>query len=668
MTTPLKCDILHDVTVLPGEGKLHGNTLANRYALGAFINHKPLAQVHIYGAKPRTRQLPEVLFEESFEEPAIYGGIFFHTFGHFICETLQRLWYAKKHPHLPIVWVGGVNTYRHLSSVPETHQNFFSFLQIKNKHIFLQKPTLFKTLHIPEPGFGINAFLHPEHANALVYKEFKVQKGKYVYLSRAKYKGCSNEHELENMLKDLGWIIYYPEDLSMEEQIKMLASSEVCLMIAGSAQHSLLFTKNSQTRYIVIPRINSITYQTIAALKSDNYFILNTTLKRLSKNYKRNLSVFSVDVQQIKDIIIKTDNFKKIEHFQDLVSPNNMLSKKYYEVPACYRTNPCHISKHDALFYQAVHLYKNNYFEQAYTLFLELKNEKMLLPYMYERYFQTLQACNKKLQLGISLEDERKTLEISANRIEVERDPKNSYKLLNFIKALRLFEQHDMALKYASILKNIEPEWTEVYKQLSLIYEGKNDLQKSIVFAEKSIVREKKNITNYLHLLRLYHKQNQSEKILSTLINAITINSTWKNQLIFTASKYLNSQKLYDCIVEANILNKDALHTLQREIKISNQKIYASRVQTYTNVLLQRWLKKKSFDAFHAKHYMEAEYRVKKVIVNNPNISWGHYILARIQQVYGDCNLALENVKKAISLDPTILYYHVFAQELQKNL
>lgn len=66
-----------------------------------------------------------------------------------------------------------------------------------------------------------------------------------LYLSRTKLhkknRLVANELELENKLREKGFLICYPETLTLKEQINLINKHEVIVGTRGSALHSILF-------------------------------------------------------------------------------------------------------------------------------------------------------------------------------------------------------------------------------------------------------------------------------------------------------------------------------------------------------------------------------------------------------------------------------------------
>lgn len=89
--------------------------------------------------------------------------------------------------------------------------------------------------------------------------------GKKTYLSRALAgnRVYANEAEAEEMLRGHGWNVLSPETLSVREQLREIASSEIVLGIEGSAFHTILLFRELRTRMYAIRRDENENFVTI---------------------------------------------------------------------------------------------------------------------------------------------------------------------------------------------------------------------------------------------------------------------------------------------------------------------------------------------------------------------------------------------------------------------
>lgn len=183
----------------------------------------------------------------------VFCGRLFPHIAHFICESLARIWFAKQHPELTMVWTGA-------DGYLDYQQQALAVLGIRNPAIFVQEPTELESLVVPSQGHIMPTFHAPYFLDALgVVEPAPIIPGKKTYLSRVHGHGggYTNEAALEALLRDAGWDILYPEQLAFAARFDALSSSEVILMIEGAAMTSLLFLRELRSRLFTLCRNDS---------------------------------------------------------------------------------------------------------------------------------------------------------------------------------------------------------------------------------------------------------------------------------------------------------------------------------------------------------------------------------------------------------------------------
>jgi capsular polysaccharide biosynthesis protein len=219
---------------------------------------------------------------DSVLEEGIYGGFAFNHFGHFLVESLGRLWPAN-HPEfceLPIyfhpVW-GRINTD---DEGAFAHQ-ILKLLGIDPRRIqFINEVSLVKKVHIPEQLYGFHLL---EHVDERMLKflsaaqrrienrlSSEAASAENLYVSRSKWlpeKGLiAGEREFEQFLAQNGWTVFYPEDHSFSAQLKRYCSARRIIFSEGSAYHSLiLLPKIAANIAILFRRIPGWNQQRIEA-------------------------------------------------------------------------------------------------------------------------------------------------------------------------------------------------------------------------------------------------------------------------------------------------------------------------------------------------------------------------------------------------------------------
>lgn len=259
---------------------------------------------------------------ESFsDEVVIYGDVPNSGYGHFLLDAMARLWYAKDHPDIPIIWNG--------ERLPSFAPAIFDIVGIRNRHLFLKKPTRFKEVIFPFPGVAIGNYFLSGHEKFLgAYPGKPLIPGKKLYLSRKNIKGRNlvDEEAIEKLVSRYGFTIYYPEEHPLTDQLDELSSSEVVLGAEGSALHSAVLLKQPiRTRFYAIARhrMGSGVFEHIRICKNIQYITFNLLAnnKRITAN-----SEFNIDIKKLEHILSETNG---------LTEDNSAILNDYAIIPDC---------------------------------------------------------------------------------------------------------------------------------------------------------------------------------------------------------------------------------------------------------------------------------------------------------------------------------------------
>lgn len=214
---------------------------------------------------------------------AVYAGIRLPHWGHFLLESLSRVWYlAGVDPAIPIIW--------HDIDRRETfwpwQSQIIDILGLGHReHCVIVEPTLVHKLIIPEPGYTLMRSVEQEQIAAMGRLNFgEPRKDRRVWLSRAKLKirTIAEETIIEEKLSNEGWNIISPERLSVSEQIDAISKSSVIAGFEGSAFHTLLLFNKVPAKIRMIARQKEVTadFKLIATAKSLDLSILSEQLER----------------------------------------------------------------------------------------------------------------------------------------------------------------------------------------------------------------------------------------------------------------------------------------------------------------------------------------------------------------------------------------------------
>lgn len=236
----LEVDAYRDATIVPAEPYAHPRH-RTAFRMGVLDDRGRVVQRSLlqrsYGAVGFPPDPVTARHVDARE--VIYAGHLSWHFGHFILESLARLWFAGQCPDLPIVW-----SCRPGSEDPPWHawqRQILEILGLQNEVLLLTEPTRFRAVHVPEPGYRVKDRFHPQHAAFLaVYPRRQRDPDLRVWLSRddpsAEYRSL-HAPRLEEELARRGWTIVHPERSPVSGQLELLATSRRVAGEQGSAFH-----------------------------------------------------------------------------------------------------------------------------------------------------------------------------------------------------------------------------------------------------------------------------------------------------------------------------------------------------------------------------------------------------------------------------------------------
>lgn len=223
--------------------------LVNRHLRGAFDSERNLVEDtmrlwDVGGGLPDSvpATLPELDLIDAIEDEVVWGGSIINAYGHFLIESVSRLWPllpGGRLEGLPVVWT----TPRRAPYIQEWCEAF-GVKAIELPHDGVMR---FTEMFVPEPAWRLNAWIAPEirevhlHARAGIETP-SVPKAKVLWLSRSgleRARIAYDEVLLEWLLREHVSVVN-PEMMSLGEQIAAIEGSESIAGIVGSAFHTLL--------------------------------------------------------------------------------------------------------------------------------------------------------------------------------------------------------------------------------------------------------------------------------------------------------------------------------------------------------------------------------------------------------------------------------------------
>jgi len=234
-----------DVQVVGARPTIAGNGLdalaggvfdAQGQLLNACLQPRSDGHYAIDPRQPANSRSPSRTFKK-----AVFAGVAFDHFGHFLLESSARLWALPEYRDLPWLFLTtGVDT------LPRYQLGFLELLGLSRDNIVpVGDVVSVDELLIPSTSFTYHHHVTRTYRDTFRSAAFEhaPSKGRRVFLSRKNTTIAMTigERELESTLAGDGWEIAYPELLSPREQASLFHDDNVLLGLQGSAMHLGLF-------------------------------------------------------------------------------------------------------------------------------------------------------------------------------------------------------------------------------------------------------------------------------------------------------------------------------------------------------------------------------------------------------------------------------------------
>ena len=215
---------------------------------------------------------------------AIFGGFAFDHFGHFLLESLSRLWIEQVEDiddSVPLVWIGARGACIRPWMVDICRQ-----IGLNREVILIDESTgalAVDELLVPDAGCEVREWMHPEQMRRLGTTPWRPERTerteRKVWLSRVGLRsskgGLSEETEVELLLAERGWEIIRPEDLSIESQVEFLSRASRVAGVEGSALHGLVMVGSFGGTIDIIRRNSDPNFTSLALAGGWNQRILD---------------------------------------------------------------------------------------------------------------------------------------------------------------------------------------------------------------------------------------------------------------------------------------------------------------------------------------------------------------------------------------------------------
>jgi capsular polysaccharide biosynthesis protein len=197
-----------------------------------------------------------------------YCGVCFNNFGHFVLESLSRLWAYEQYRNDNVYLI----FHKHLGQPDFLNKRNFVYQVLKGFNIplervlFLDDVVLLKKVIIPEQKYGYGICMKPEPKFIDFIRTFTI-KGSIpkefenvdsVYVSRSQMPSNKGkpigEKEFEEYLVANGYKILYPEKYTVYQQLAIYNKAKKIVFCDGGALHACILLPDIQADICVIAR------------------------------------------------------------------------------------------------------------------------------------------------------------------------------------------------------------------------------------------------------------------------------------------------------------------------------------------------------------------------------------------------------------------------------
>jgi capsular polysaccharide biosynthesis protein len=242
------------------------------------VRRKP-AQWNFVGAGPDTIDVPHDCAR--LPAPMLYVAELASHWGHFLTDGVSRLWARSVFPELRELDCFSAAAIPDLAPA----RDYLHALGIARRIHFSPEPVRLDTCFIPAASFSDRGECYTAHlhsfrevtASVAAEQSAWAPSRRPVYLSRSQFgvgRTIRCERQLEERLADRGVLIVHPEQLSLEEQIRVFNSHDVFIGCWGSAFHGLCFARAPEriTTHVLcetIPNPNFLLFDAILGCASN---------------------------------------------------------------------------------------------------------------------------------------------------------------------------------------------------------------------------------------------------------------------------------------------------------------------------------------------------------------------------------------------------------------
>ncbi|WP_425092219.1 glycosyltransferase [Tropicimonas sp. S265A] len=199
----------------------------------------------------------------------LWAGILFGHFGHFLTESISRLWAVEDERPDSVIFIP---RHARLDNLDAFRGEMCDLLGIGVPIQIIADPTSVEELVVPGQGFGLGSITAgtPEFWAMMQRMADRVQEDapRKIYISRTEFGGKGGvicEDVLERNMEAAGYETLHPQRLSVSQQIAAYKSATHVVGLDSSAFHMVGFASQPQQQVSIVLRRNTDDHIYIAA-------------------------------------------------------------------------------------------------------------------------------------------------------------------------------------------------------------------------------------------------------------------------------------------------------------------------------------------------------------------------------------------------------------------
>ena len=325
----LKVEKYKNATILPLK-RVEGDDLL--FGRGGVVTERG-QYVELSAIKDRIQFSYECLNNSFVDEKVVYCGYLVNQWGHFLIEAAARLWFFLKEDDDSINHYVFFLQHNEKRIISGNYREFFELLGIWNKVSFINQPTQYREVIVPEIGYGRMVYYTEPFkdvffkiCNEALSKSNGMNLKGYskIFFSRSQIKDIGKKEFgldlLDHYFQKNGYKVLHPEKMTLSELLFYMNKADEIAMLSGSVHHNVLFAEDNK-KIILIER---------NVINNEIQVDINR-MKNLSVDYiDANIPIYSVHIGYGPFIMAYNKYFERYSIERNMTPPNPKYCSKGY--------------------------------------------------------------------------------------------------------------------------------------------------------------------------------------------------------------------------------------------------------------------------------------------------------------------------------------------------